>query len=327
MQTPILIALALSTTQPPLQGELARLEPILGTWEIDAKWTGGMAIWSRATYTVGIGGNSIEGRVRVRDGDGEPYDRYLSVYTYDAERSQFVAHTFQNDGSYKAQDIQLDGDVLTTEWEENGVQIRDESTFKPGGFLNWKVGVKPPGAEEYQTMMDADWTKQTTSSSMIPIDSNQIASAGKDVRSFVRKETIAANIADVYAAWTDGPAFVRSYDPTRAELAANIDLAIGGRYEWLWDGKTGSNGCQILSYVPNRMVSFTWNAPPSQPESRAKQTWVVVEFAEVDAGTEVTLTHLGFGQEKHWDETYDYFGKAWTHVLGQFRKNLENAEG
>jgi len=326
MHTPLFIALILSTAQQPtLQGELARLEPILGTWEVNAEWRGGMAVWSRATYTVGVGGNCIEGRVRVRDGDGEPYDRYLSVYTYDTERSQFVAHTFQNNGSYKAQDIHLEGDVLITEWTEGGVQLRDESTFKPDGGMNWKVRVKPSGAADYQTVMDADWVKQGDPPQRI--DSGRIAAGGQDVRSFVRKETIAADVADVYAAWTDGPTFARSYDPTRAELAANIDLAIGGRYEWLWDGKTGSNGCQVLSYIPNRMVSFTWNAPPSQPESRAKHTWVVVEFAPVNAGTEVTLTHLGFGPEKHWDETFAYFGEAWKHVLGQFKRQLESRAG
>ena len=30
----------------------------------------------------------------------------------------------------------------------------------------------------------------------------------------------------------------------------------GGRYEWLWDGKMGSNDCQVLSFIPNRMISF-----------------------------------------------------------------------
>ena len=157
-----------------------------------------------------------------------------------------------------------------------------------------------------------------------PIDTSLFDARGTDVRPFVKETVIHAPVSQVFAAWSDGEVFPTAYAPDRPELAANIDLAIGGRYEWLWDGEMGSNGCQILSYIPDRMISFSWNAPPSQPESRARHTWVVVEFDPIqDDATKVTLTHLGFGTAPHWDETRDYFYKAWPHVLEQFRTNLE----
>ena len=146
---------------------------------------------------------------------------------------------------------------------------------------------------------------------------------GKDVRSFVKEVTIDASPADVFAAWSDGERFPQTYDPQREELTANIELAIGGAYEWLWDGETGSNDCQVLSYIPDRMLSFSWNAPPTQPESRAKRTWVVVELTPKGSSTHVRLTHLGFGTAPHWDETFEYFSAAWEHVLQQFKKGLE----
>ena len=156
-----------------------------------------------------------------------------------------------------------------------------------------------------------------------PIDTSLFDGAGPDVRSFTKEATIRAPLESVYAAWTNGDAFRKAFDSTRPELTAEIELVIGGPYEWLWDGKTGSNGCQILSYIPNRMLSFSWNAPPDQPLSRARHTWVVVEFAPADDGaTLVTLTHLGFGTEAHWDETFDYFSKAWPFVFEQMRKHL-----
>ena len=72
------------------------------------------------------------------------------------------------------------------------------------------------------------------------------------------------------------------------------------------------------------MISFSWNAPPTQPESRAKRTWVVVELEALgERSTRVRLTHLGFGQAKHWQETREYFSKAWDHVLAQFKQGLE----
>jgi len=158
-----------------------------------------------------------------------------------------------------------------------------------------------------------------------PIDPELFDARGADLRSFTKEAVIQAPVETVWAAWTDGRAFTEIYGRDNDALVANIDLAIGGRYEWLFDGEIGSNGCQILSYVPNRMLSFSWNAPPQQPESRAKHTWVVVELDPVEGGaTRVTLTHLGFGDAPHWDESFEYFSKAWPHVLEQFRTQLES---
>jgi len=175
--------------------------------------------------------------------------------------------------------------------------------------------------------MDAVWRESREDLMPKPIDSNLFAS-GERTTSFAVEAVIRAPVEDVYRAWTDGDAFVAAYDPEREALHADIDLAIGGRYEWLWDGKTGSNDCQVLSFIPNRMVSFSWNAPPEQADSRARRTWVVVEFEPGDGGaTRVRLTHLGFGEAAHWKETQAYFEKAWPYVLEQFRKHLERAAG
>jgi len=156
------------------------------------------------------------------------------------------------------------------------------------------------------------------------IDTGMFVGSGQSVRRFVSEATILAPVGEVYAAWSDPAALVQAYNARQPQIKANIELEIGGRYEWLWDGQVGSNGCQILSYIPGRMISFSWNAPPDQPESRAKHTWVVVEFEAADPdSTHVRLTHLGFGNAPHWDETFEYFTKAWQHVLGQFKKYLE----
>lgn len=153
------------------------------------------------------------------------------------------------------------------------------------------------------------------------IDAALFVARGHDVRSFRKTARIEAPAERVFCAFTDGDAFADSYDPSRPEIAANIDLAIGGRYEWLWDGTTGSNGCQVLSFIPGRMVSFSWNSPPTL-DTRELRTWVVVEFADVGGGTEVTLTHLGFGEGEAWDQTLEYFQNAWDIVLGKFAENL-----
>ena len=111
-------------------------------------------------------------------------------------------------------------------------------------------------------------------------------------------------------------------DPSRAD----IDLEIGGRYEWLFDGRVGSNGCQVLSYIPDRMISFSWNAPPGQA-TRERRAWVVVETEALGPGhTRLRLTHLGFGQGPDWDETYAYFDAAWDRVLARMRRGSRRSD-
>jgi uncharacterized protein YndB with AHSA1/START domain len=319
---------ATNASAEPLQGKLAELEPWLGTWEVRGQWTGGEAVWARALFTPGIGGRCVEGRVLVKDGDGAPYPRYFTVFTYDEARGTWVGNSFQGDGSAKDIDFKLENGVMTTRWTQGGAEILDRTELLEGGDrMRWTVSMAPAGTDGFQPVLDATWIRQGEDEMRKPIDAN-LFSAAEGTTSFVCEAVIRAPVEDVYRAWTDGKAFAAAYGPDRPELGGDIDLAIGGRYEWLWDGVTGSNDCQVLSFIPGRMVSFSWNAPPTQPDSRAQRTWVVVETSPADGGaTHVRLTHLGFGPEPHWVETREYFQKAWPHVLEQFRTNLEAQGG
>ncbi|GJM44770.1 MAG: hypothetical protein DHS20C21_16120 [Gemmatimonadota bacterium] len=308
----------------PLEGKVAELAPLLGTWEVQGEWVGGPTVWARAHYGPGLNGRSVEGRLLVKDGDGAPYERYFSVFTHDDARNAWVAHTFHRDGRATRMDVDWRDGVLLTEWTEGDHSFRDRSELLGDGRMRWTVDVATAGTGDFQNVMNATWIQREEDFMPHPIDSN-LFTADAVTTSFVKEATIRAPVEDVYRAWTNGEAFAAAYEPDRKALRANIDLAIGGRYEWLWDGETGSNGCQVLSFIPNRMVSFSWNAPPEQPDSRAQRTWVVVEFSPTDDGTHCRLTHLGFGEAEHWAETREYFANAWPYVLEQFRKNLEAA--
>ncbi len=85
-------------------------------------------------------------------------------------------------------------------------------------------------------------------------------------------------------------------------------------------GSQGGEGLTILSYLPQEMLSFTWNAPPQYPTVRHQHTWVVIQFEIVDAGsTLVKLTHLGWQTGEAWEQVFDYFMQAWEVVLGRLR--------
>ncbi len=107
-----------------------------------------------------------------------------------------------------------------------------------------------------------------------------------------------------------------------------IELQPFGRYELYFDqdaqiGQRGSETCQVLSFIKDEFLSFTWNAPPSLPEVRnhTYKTWVVVNFNRIsDKQTLVKLTHLGWPSGSSWDEAYRYFDKAWGYVLNRLEK-------
>lgn len=150
-------------------------------------------------------------------------------------------------------------------------------------------------------------------------------------RWFSVDELVAATPAACFELWTTS-AGVQAF----LGVGSRIELAVGGAYEWYFmpdapAGERGSEGCQVLAWVPGELLAFTWNAPPSQPESRARRTWVVARFEAADPASNgtprawVRLDHCGFGEADHWRETEAYFRQAWPEVLGAMQRHLQGA--
>lgn len=159
------------------------------------------------------------------------------------------------------------------------------------------------------------------------IETSTFVAGGPVLRTLVKEAVVAASPAEVFAAWTT-PAGLNDF----LEVPANVQLRIGGPMELFFaagaePGQRGSEGCQILSYVPNEMLSFSWNAPPLFPVERAMRTWVVILFGELPSGhTKLRLTHLGFGEGGNWDDVYDYFDNAWGKVLLWLTRHYRSAD-
>jgi len=139
--------------------------------------------------------------------------------------------------------------------------------------------------------------------------------------------TIRAPLSAVWAAWTMAEG-VTAYGPE----AASIEMKIGGKYEWYFSmeappGLRGAEGCTVLAYVPEELLAFTWNAPPSIPTLREAEarTQVIVRMAQKDeGGVSVALTQRGYGTGEDWDQYYKYFSKAWPRVLERLKAHLES---
>jgi uncharacterized protein YndB with AHSA1/START domain len=130
--------------------------------------------------------------------------------------------------------------------------------------------------------------------------------------------TIKAPVSEVWRVWTTSQGAEEFF----AEKA-NIRLAIGGPYEIQFDRKneqSGTKGLKILSYAPEEMISFQWNAPTEYPEVRNGGTWVVVQMRpEGTDRTHVSVMHYGWRDGAEWDQAYAHFVRGW----GDLMKRLE----
>lgn len=145
---------------------------------------------------------------------------------------------------------------------------------------------------------------------------NQGSSAAGPGRAIAGEVLVDAPLSRVWHAWTTEEGIRSFFAP-----ACNIDLRVGGAFEMFFlldgeEGKRGGEGVTFLAIEPEKMLSFTWNAPPHLPEARAQFTHVTLWFEEVEGGTKVTLRHDGWGEGGEWDAAYAYFVSAWlNHVL------------
>lgn len=127
---------------------------------------------------------------------------------------------------------------------------------------------------------------------------------------------VAAPLDEVWKAWTTTEG-VKSFFAPDAKVEARVD----GPFEVYFNpyappGSKGADGMRFLALQEKKMITFTWNAPPSMPEVRKQHTYVTVRFKEKDdASTEVTLYHGGWGEGGEWDKAFAYFERAWTAVL------------
>ena len=138
-----------------------------------------------------------------------------------------------------------------------------------------------------------------------------------------KEAVIPSPVADVWRAWTTNEGVRTFFAPD-----SKIELKIGGRYEILFDegvpGQRGSEDCVILSYLPEKMLSYNWSAPPHLPNVRKERTWVVILFEAISPGaTQLKFYELGWGEGEEWEQCYAYFDRAWGIVLSRLQQRFE----
>jgi len=195
--------------------------------------------------------------------------------------------------------------VLNVESEAEARQIMDNEPSVTGGLHTYELG-------EMLVSLMANY---------IPPDRYPSEISAKSLNKDV---TIPAPVSDVWRAWTTTEGLKSFFSPN-----AHVELRPGGPFEiyFLMDqpyGLRGSEGCKILSFIPEKMLSFEWNAPPSFADIRWQHTQVIIFFHPVSANeTRIEFIQRGWGVGESWDNLYDYFDRAWGYVLGNLKERFE----
>ncbi len=147
--------------------------------------------------------------------------------------------------------------------------------------------------------------------------------AAAEERALTKQVTVKAPVDAVWNAWTTTEGIKSFFAPD-----ARVEARPGGPFEvyinpYAQPGMKGADDMRFLAVQDRKMISYTWNAPPHLPEARQQRTVVIVRFMPVsETETQVTMTHLGWGDGGEWDKAYDYFNKAWDNVLANLQKRF-----
>ena len=142
-------------------------------------------------------------------------------------------------------------------------------------------------------------------------------------RAIFKEVVVEAPVAAAWQAWATREGIESFFAPE-----AVVEARPGGAYSIHFNpyapaGSRGADDMRVLAVQENRMISFTWNAPPHLPEVRGQRTLVVVRtLPEADGQTRVRLAHVGWGDGGQWDETFAYFDAAWPRVLAALQKRF-----
>lgn len=297
----------------------------------------------------GIGG--IFFKAKDPEALGEWYKRHLGLHSpehsvvfgwREVDRPDTVGHTiwspFSDDTSYFAPSESSwminyrvdDLDATLAKLEADGVELVGEPEEFEYGKFGWILDPEGNKIELWEPPTEHAWPHTVPVDYEVDLEGawaaspgTAIAAAGDLSERVITKEcTVDLAAKEVWRLWTTGEGMAEWWAPDN-----HIELRVGGPFElyMLPDapaGERGSDRCRILSFLPERILSFTWNAPPNQPYTRVRHTHVVVEFDAVDDGkTHVRLNHLGWPDadwQEHpdeWQETFDYFDHAWGRVM------------
>ncbi|MBS0536577.1 MAG: SRPBCC domain-containing protein [Proteobacteria bacterium] len=258
-------------------------------------------------YTaVDDGGNIMSGHVTLTTDDTVTMD-WNSEHADGAKFHQFVTLQITAPEAYI---------------QRNYGSAADLAANKP-----WiEVTYRHPGPAPSAPGSSAEPATPTPGKPTSMIDTNLFEADGRSDLIVKTDAVIDAPTDKVFQAWTTAEG-IRSF----LDIDSKVELRVGGPFELYFgdttapEGQRGSEGCQVLCFIPGRMLSFSWNAPPKFAAERARRSCVTLLFSPVDHDkTHVELTQSGFGTGGQWPQVHQYFSSAWPQVLDALKEYFQS---
>ncbi len=151
-------------SETELRSELSAFRPFIGTWVFDGAFKNGRKLWAKNQYEIGMNGNFVTATTFAKDGKGNEYERYKTVWRWDGEKQKVIAHGFTSDGSYDETVMEIDtsdegkpsiSSITSAKGAPVGMKhtmkIVDETSFS---WKVWSTASKEP------LLLDGVWQKQ-----------------------------------------------------------------------------------------------------------------------------------------------------------------------
>lgn len=157
-----------STTTAPavtIAPELAPLSRFVGgQWVTNSPWADGRPLHARQVCTWALNGRFVNIETFVTKADGSEYQRYWSIYFWDAANQQIAYHEYTYDGSVASGPVVVKDDntlEFPTPNAADGIksEVRQSVTFTDNDTMQWHVLMKDE-AGQWKTLMDGVWKRK-----------------------------------------------------------------------------------------------------------------------------------------------------------------------
>ncbi len=182
-----------------------------------------------------------------------------------------------------------------------------------------KFKIKIESTSKNKGQLIADWENTRLS-----FDFENLIMPASTEKAIKKEVIISENINKIWDKWSSNVGLESFFAPK-----ANIVLESGGPFEIYFfpDNPVGFRGAEdtkVIAFENEKMISFTWNAPPNFPEIRKQKTLVIVRLNQEGSNkTKVSLEHIGWGSSPEWIGAVNYFNKAWETILGRLKYSVE----
>ncbi|MDR3707567.1 MAG: SRPBCC domain-containing protein [Capsulimonadaceae bacterium] len=145
-----------------------------------------------------------------------------------------------------------------------------------------------------------------------------------DENKLVMRRRYAASPERLFEAWTKPSLLQHWFMPNErwAWTKADIDLRVGGRYRIVMRHSDGDEfivgGAYRVVDAPSKL-SFTFSWEKNPMDNQRHDTIVTLDFATVDGGTELTLTHERFAAKQDAEQ----HSQGWGGMLDMLQKYVD----